>query len=497
MMHREQSENINVNVDRLSAGTLQNEREVKALGRVLQTNFNNRPVIQVVTDEGIVTNFDMDDLFGNQYSFNCDSICKKYHLKVEINKRSKKANSLAEEAAILRHLTDQGCMTAPKFYWDGQVELSVFQSLLIGLCILFPKLPIEFPSHLHVLVSEYIGNSNTITKPVRMDKPQGAGGLSSGFKGNMQKLFMSDLLCVLMEQKALGVHQGDLKPDNIRCCPERKRMFLIDYDQATFISEEVQGLNDLDFIRWCDEYANEKYDHQTAFAYFSGIIFEKDIEPCFVNGVFNVGETSMFKLQETTLHTNKIYHTWNTPHVFAQGERALDERIPWLDQVSFAPNERILDVGCNAGLLSRYLDQRGCKVTGIDIDPNVIAGANILANIHGYNTEFYHVDLDHQPILGSFDTVMLFSVIHHTDKIFANCKKVASCANRILIECRFGEGGAKSLFDGSWIATTTWNYSSLDAMRQGLEGFFKGFNVKQTFGPGDRNRYLLELVKVQ
>ena len=61
---------------------------------------------------------------------------------------------------------------------------------------------------------------------------------------------MADLLCAIMEQKALGVFQGDLKPDNIRFCPRRKQTFLIDYDQATIIPDEFKSLNGLDFMGW-------------------------------------------------------------------------------------------------------------------------------------------------------------------------------------------------------------------------------------------------------
>ena len=97
--------------------------------------------------------------------------------------------------------------------------------------------------------------------------------------------------------------------------------------------------------------------------------------------------------------------------------------------------------------------------------------------------------------MGSFDTVMLFSVIHHTENIFENCKKIASSAHRILIECRCNEGGAKPLFNGEWIRTTIWKYENIDEMREGLERLFPGFNATQVFGPGDRERYIIELTR--
>jgi len=168
-----------------------------------------------------------------------------------------------------------------------------------------------------------------------------------------------------------------------------------------------------------------------------------------------------------------------------------------LDKLEFSNGEKILDVGCNAGLFSSYLQNRGCNVTGIDIDPCVIKGAKILANIHNESTRFYHVDLDEQDILGYFDTVMLFSVIHHTSNIFENCKKVSENASRIIIECRLKESGAKPTYNtnSDWVPANSWSFNDLASMKQGLMNLFKGFTCKTVFGPCDRKRYIIELVR--
>ena len=80
----------------------------------------------------------------------------------------------------------------------------------------------------------------------------------------------------------------------------------------------------------------------------------------------------------------------------------------------------VLDVGCNMGLLSHYLHDKGCKVTGIDMDEKVITGAKMVANILGKDIDFKYLDLDHAKIEEEYDTVCLFSVIHHV----ANFKEV-------------------------------------------------------------------------
>lgn len=441
---------------------------IEGLGVIQMGQIQGQLVMAVTSEQGVCMSFEVGKMQATEFNLFGISVCQKYVLKTQLKAHPQKKNDVLAEAEILRHLTEQECVSAPKLYWAGEVSSEIVKTFLAA-----SNYPVNHLSEtIQVSVQEFVKDSETTT--------------------------MADVLCAIMEQKSLGVFHGDLKPDNIRCCPERNITFLIDYDQATLIDEETQNLNGLDYMKWCNTYARERFkdfNFQSAFHYFPEVVFETHIEPYFVQGVFNVGETTLFKNQETTMNPHKIYHTWDTPHVFAQGERGLDERIPWLDEVEFDAGETVLDVGCNAGLLSRYLHHRGCAVTGIDIDPNVISGAKILANMHNQKTDFYHVDLDQQPILGQFDTVMLFSVIHHTANIYANCLKVARSAKRILIECRFNEGGAKPLFNGQWVSTTSWRYRNIESMTQGLEKLFPGFKMKQVFGPGDRDRYLLELIK--
>lgn len=61
----------------------------------------------------------------------------------------------------------------------------------------------------------------------------------------------------------------------------------------------------------------------------------------------------------------------------ARAEAPLDRGMidAFAEAVTSADDPRTLDAGCGAGRMSRYLADRGCRVEGIDLSPNMIARA--------------------------------------------------------------------------------------------------------------------------
>ena len=118
----------------------------------------------------------------------------------------------------------------------------------------------------------------------------------------------------------------------------------------------------------------------------------------------------------------------------------------------------------------------------------MIAGAQILANIAGKpDIEFNCLDLDNGGLIGRFDTVFLFSVIHHTKNMVQNAAQIAKNCNRIIIECRLSERGAKPV-NGTWVETSVWQHDTVEELISGLEVLFPGFHHAATLGQGDRDR---------
>jgi hypothetical protein len=146
---------------------------------------------------------------------------------------------------------------------------------------------------------------------------------------------LADLLLTLIEQKNLGVYHGDPRPENCRFDPARGVLYLVDYDQAVILDTDRRAAGNLDFLRWCDDRARDRFGFQSMFHYFPGVEFARDIEPLFRDGALNLAHTSLFRDQKTTLSQGGIYHSIAEAAVFADGERDLTRRKPLLDAIAF------------------------------------------------------------------------------------------------------------------------------------------------------------------
>lgn len=388
-------------------------------------------------------------------------------LKIETARHAHKSNALEEEAAIMRRLNDAGCLTCPQVIQTGTFKRDEVLRALgeRGETILGESPRAAFP----FLVTQFVPRDETIR--------------------------LADLLLAMIEQKALGVYHGDPKPANCRFDIGKGLLYMIDYDQAVILDDSVRQLDNLSFLDWCAMEARRKYGADGVFHYFEGLDFDRHVRPLFRGGALNLGQTSLFRMQKTTLSAGGIYHRIAERDVFADGERGVDDRMPTLERLTFHQGERILDVGCNTGLLSRYLFDRGCAVTGIELDPHALAAARIISNIVGKHIDFRCLDLDNWDIAEDFDTIMLFSVLHHTQNIAQNGAKLAARCRRIVIECRLVEGGAKPIGD-AWYKTGEWQFASLDELASFLTRLFPNFRFASNLGQGDRGRFILEFVRI-
>ncbi|MBF6193815.1 class I SAM-dependent methyltransferase [Nocardia implantans] len=79
---------------------------------------------------------------------------------------------------------------------------------------------------------------------------------------------------------------------------------------------------------------------------------------------------------------------------------------PWLLKQVPRSARTALDIGCGDGLLAGKLAGRGLTVTGIDVDPAIIARAPAVAGVSLEQADF----LDYA---GSFDVVTTVATLHH------------------------------------------------------------------------------------
>jgi SAM-dependent methyltransferase len=399
-----------------------------------------------------------------QIAFGVDS-SGQYFIKVEIESNPGKEKNLDEEYVVIKDLNSKGCQSCPTAHELGSITK---ESVL---------------SKLNADDSDsVVQNSNDSFRYMIQD-----------YVPHSDKVRFADIVFSILEQKSLGVYQGDIKPANLRFNRENSVCYIIDYDQAIELNEETRSLPNLKFFEFCSEHDKSKFGIGNWLRHFNNYN-DHSLANVFRDGSFELGQTTIFNKQKTTNSVTGFYHSMNTPQLFIEGSRTLDVRAEALDKLQFKKGETVLDVGCNAGLLCEYLHDRGCLASGFDNDSRITVAAKMVYNILGKDINFFHLDLDEAEEISNYDTVMLFSVLHHTRNVRENAIKIAEKSNRIILESKLIEIG-KQPYGDDWVETSGWKVRNVEELVLLAEELFPGFKLRENLGQVDKHRYMLEFVK--
>lgn len=192
---------------------------------------------------------------------------------------------------------------------------------------------------------------------------------------------------------------------------------------------------------------------------------------------------------------------WN-PQQYAEHARFVtDLGAPLIDMLAPKPGERVLDVGCGDGVLTKQLMERGCDVIGVDASPAMVEAAKLC----GVNAQT--MDGHRLPFNEEFDAVFSNAALHwmvKPDEALHSVRRALRPGGRFVAE--FGGRGnlTKVLvglhkilraYGGDPTAIQPWYFPTAEEYRARLEQ--QGFQVisidvfpRPTELPGDIAKWL-------
>lgn len=141
-------------------------------------------------------------------------------------------------------------------------------------------------------------------------------------------------------------------------------------------------------------------------------------------------------------------NTWQTSTYLKHAHFVADLATPVVELLSPQPGERILDLGCGDGRLSKALQNLGCVVKGIDFSQDFVQTARSLA------LDAEVMDAHQLTFSNEFDAVFSNAALHwmkEPEKVIAGVKRALKPKGRFIGEFG-GYGNIQSILDALQIA---------------------------------------------
>ncbi len=136
-----------------------------------------------------------------------------------------------------------------------------------------------------------------------------------------------------------------------------------------------------------------------------------------------------------------INQTWNSEGYAKHARFVTELGSPVLELLAPRPGERILDVGCGDGVLTKKIADLGCTVVGVDSSPDFIAAARRLG------LEVFEQDATKMDFGPEFDAVFSNAALHwikDADAVITRVARVLRPKGRFVAEMG-GQGCVKTI----------------------------------------------------
>jgi 2-polyprenyl-3-methyl-5-hydroxy-6-metoxy-1,4-benzoquinol methylase len=141
------------------------------------------------------------------------------------------------------------------------------------------------------------------------------------------------------------------------------------------------------------------------------------------------------RIRELLAAEDFAYQNIELPHGLATGgvDRSRTARAILPDDLT---GKTVLDVGSKFGYFCFEAAKRGAKrVVGIDVDPDSVRKARLLADCIGLDVHFECLDIETDPIRERFDYVLCLNLLHHLrDPLASIARLTALTRERLILE---------------------------------------------------------------
>ena len=102
---------------------------------------------------------------------------------------------------------------------------------------------------------------------------------------------------------------------------------------------------------------------------------------------------------------------WGTP---AGRQRAQRRAALIAEGGGLGPERGVLEIGCGTGLFTEMLSLTGCRITALDLSPDLLQKAR-KRNLPAESVVFVEGNFETYPFIKQFDAVVGSSILHHLD----------------------------------------------------------------------------------